>query len=664
MNNSLSGGLGAPPVHFPSMGTTLSDPLVGQLLDGRYRVNRRLARGGMATVYEAVDTRLERIVAVKVMHPGLAEDRAFVERFIREARSAARLSHPAAVAVFDQSADSGHVFLAMEYVQGRTLRDWLRDKVRLTPREAFSVMEPVLAALGAAHAAGLVHRDIKPENVLIADDGRVKVADFGLARAVSTSSTTGTALIGTVAYLSPEQVERGVADPRSDVYSAGILLYEMLTGAQPFGGETPIQVAYQHVNYDVPPPSASRESLPYELDQLVVRATRRDPDTRPEDATAFLAEVVRVRRSLTQAQLDTADIQPGVAAAGSTPTLVVPRAGAGEGDPPPVGPAVPPHHTAPVLGGGSGGDPYSVPARFARRRRRGAFALILVLIAALAIGLGAWRVAAGSSLQTPSLIGMSKSEAKAKTAEAGLDLKFAKDEQFSETVPDGQVISTDPQPGRRVARHGTITAVLSKGPERYQVPDLKNVTRTDAENRLRDGHFTVGSAREEFSDGVDEGSVIRTEPKAGESLKRDTVVTLIVSKGQKPVSLPNVVGKAYDEAAKILDRLGFNVHRSDQFNDQTPAGLVIQQDPSADPRATRGQNVDLVVSNGPEITQVTVPSLVGMKLSDARQALAAVGLTATVDEFPGRFGGGRVIRQDPPAGTVVESGTSVGLTVF
>ncbi|HVE25745.1 MAG TPA: protein kinase, partial [Sporichthya sp.] len=310
-----------------------ADGLVGTVLDGRYRVTRRLARGGMATVYEAVDTRLDRTVAVKVMHPGLAEDRDFVERFIREARAAARLSHPNVVAVFDQSADSGSVFLAMEYVEGRTLRDWLRDKHRLTPRETFAVMEPVLAALAAAHQAGLVHRDIKPENVLIADDGRVKVADFGLARAVTGGShaatwgaPTGTnTLIGTVAYLSPEQVEKGQADQRSDVYAAGILLYECLTGLQPFSGETPIQVAYQHVHYDVPRPSDQRPSLPPALDDLVLRATARDPAGRPPDAAAFLAEAVAVRRGLRPEVLD--DVAgsgmpvPAPAPAHGSPTL-------------------------------------------------------------------------------------------------------------------------------------------------------------------------------------------------------------------------------------------------------------------------------------------------------------------------------------------------------
>ena len=243
------------------MDTTVSDPLVGQVLDGRYHVGPRLARGGMAVVYEAHDNRLDRTIALKVMHPTLADDEEFVTRFIREAHSAARLSHPNVVAVYDQGADQGHVFLAMELVRGRTLRDLIRTQGHLT----LEVLEPVLAALGAAHQAGLIHRDVKPENVLLSDDGRVKVADFGLARAVTganSHTTTSGILMGTVAYLSPEQVTRGVADPRSDVYAAGILLFEMLTGVKPYDGDTAIQVAYRHVHDDVPAPSSLVPGLP------------------------------------------------------------------------------------------------------------------------------------------------------------------------------------------------------------------------------------------------------------------------------------------------------------------------------------------------------------------------------------------------------------------
>ncbi|MGH8893078.1 MAG: protein kinase domain-containing protein, partial [Actinomycetes bacterium] len=308
------------------MDTTVKDPLVGRVLDGRYHVGSRLARGGMATVYEAHDNRLDRTIALKVMHPSLADDEEFVSRFIREAHSAARLSHPNVVAVYDQGADQGIVFLAMELVRGRTLRDLIRERGNLSPRQALEVLEPVLAALGAAHAAGIVHRDVKPENVLLSDDDRVKVADFGLARAVSGNNSHTTAsgiLMGTVAYLSPEQVERGVADPRSDVYASGILLYEMLTGLKPYDGETAIQVAYRHVHDDVPAPSDLVPGLPPELDALVARATSRDPEGRPADARQLLGEVSTARRQLSDGELDTLGPALPAVQARTDKTLVV-----------------------------------------------------------------------------------------------------------------------------------------------------------------------------------------------------------------------------------------------------------------------------------------------------------------------------------------------------
>ncbi|MFC7643517.1 protein kinase [Streptosporangium lutulentum] len=281
------------------MDTTFTDPLVGKLLDGRYRVESRIARGGMATVYLALDIRLDRTVAVKVMHRSLAEDPSFVRRFIGEAKSVASLSHPNVVHVFDQGTDGDNVYLSMEYVPGRTLRDVLRDRGRLPAREALEVMIPVLAALGAAHQAGLVHRDVKPENVLLSDDGRVKVVDFGLARAIEATNQTRTGvMIGTIGYMSPEQVTSGATDARSDVYSAGIMLFELLTGRQPYEGETPMSVAYRHVHDTVPLPSALLPGSPVLLDTLVARATARDPAARPADATALLVAAVEAHRML------------------------------------------------------------------------------------------------------------------------------------------------------------------------------------------------------------------------------------------------------------------------------------------------------------------------------------------------------------------------------
>ena len=278
-----------------------ADALIGRVLDGRYRVGPKIARGGMATVYEATDLRLDRTVAVKVMHEALADDEEFVNRFQREARSAARLAHHNVVAVFDTGDDNGTLFLVMEYVPGLTLRDLIRKEAPMSPAKALAVIEPVLSALAAAHDAGILHRDVKPENVLLADDGRVKVADFGLARAINSDTqhtATGGVLIGTVSYLSPELVVNGKADARADVYAAGVLIYEMLTGHKPHQADSPIQVAYKHVHEDIPAPSASTRGIPPYVDALVARATARDTALRPADARVLLHQVRRVRHAL------------------------------------------------------------------------------------------------------------------------------------------------------------------------------------------------------------------------------------------------------------------------------------------------------------------------------------------------------------------------------
>src|SRR4051812_18902205 len=291
--------------------------MIGRVLDRRYRVGPRIARGGMATVYEATDLRLDRVCALKIMHPGLGDDDEFASRFVREARSAARLSHQNVVGVFDQGDDDGTLFLAMEYIPGHTLRDLIRKEAPMSPAKALAVIDPVLSALAAAHQAGMIHRDVKPENVLLADDGRVKVADFGLARAISAETqhtATGGVLIGTVSYLSPELVVDGKADARSDVYAAGVVLYEMLTGRKPHDGESPIQVAYKHVHEDVPPPSHEIRGIPAYVDALVALATARDRELRPADARVLLHQVRRVRAALDEGLADdpelTADLLP------------------------------------------------------------------------------------------------------------------------------------------------------------------------------------------------------------------------------------------------------------------------------------------------------------------------------------------------------------------
>ena len=604
----------------------------------------------MATVYLALDSRLDRTVAVKVMHPQLAEDEEFVSRFIREAKSAARLSHPNVVAVYDQGADGGTVFLAMEHVAGRTLRDLMREQGRLSPRHALEILESVLAALGAAHHAGIVHRDVKPENVLLADDGRIKVADFGLARAVSgaTSQTSASGvLMGTVAYLSPEQVERGVADPRSDVYAAGILLFEMLTGAKPYDGDTAITVAYRHVHDDVPAPSTMVPGLPPALDALVARATSRDPDGRPDDARRFLAEVAQVRRGLSDAQLDTASrptVQLAATSSKADHTLVVPVP-ASAPDP------------APARGGDTGPLP---SLRRHYRSRRGWIALVLVVLLAAGLSGAAWWVAAGPGAYTtaPSLLTLSQAEAAAKARDLGFTMQVVGNE-FSEQVQSEHVLSTDPPPNARIRKDGTIRVVLSRGPERYAVPDLKNKPEAAAKEQLTAANLGVGEVSRSFSDDVKKGMVVSTDPSPGTKLKKAEVVNLVVSRGVQPVAVPNVVGKTSEEAQDILAKVPLTPKIEEKHDDAIPAGVVINQKP-AKGKAPKNSAVTLVVSKGPP--PVPVPDVVGRHIDEARQILSAAGFQVRDFNLPG--GPDRVLDQSPNGGEQAPKGSQITISVF
>ncbi|MFZ4510160.1 MAG: Stk1 family PASTA domain-containing Ser/Thr kinase [Candidatus Nanopelagicales bacterium] len=624
-----------------------SDPLIGTLVDGRYQVVARIARGGMATVYEAVDTRLDRTVALKMMSAALAEDPGFVTRFRREARAAAQLSHPHVVGVFDQGEAAGIPYLAMEYVPGRTLRDVLRDYGALTPEQALTVLDPVLEALSAAHDAGFVHRDIKPENILISDDGRVKVTDFGLARAV-TNNTTATQgmIIGTVAYLSPEHVERGDADARSDVYGAGISLFEMVTGQVPFAADSPITVAYQHVNTDVPPPSSLRPTIPPDVDALVATATRRDPDLRYPDCRTFLADVRRVRRTLPPPQPLSKDTQD---------TLIVPvDMAAGGGTPPPA---------VTVRPATASGAAAAAPRAARRRRGRGwLVALLLLLLAVGGAAFAGWYLAAGPGKQVtvPGVIGMDQTAATAALQQVGLRLEVG-GEEYSETVAVGLVLSSDPEPGASTAADSVISVVLSKGPERYAVPDVKGKPLAEAEAALVEAKLAVGVITEDWDPAVPDGSVASTDPPVGEELKPGSLVNLVVSKGPKPVKLPNLAGVAVTEAQAQLEAAGLVVTTTEEFSTEYAEGQVVSSTPAKGERVPVGSTVELVVSKGPP--PVEVPYLIDMPKDDAVYLLQSLGLNVEINEPP--FTPlDRVISQDPAAGTMIPAGSTVTITII
>ena len=623
------------------MDVTVSDPLVGRLLDGRYAVQSRIARGGMATVYLAVDERLDRDVAVKVMHAGLSADAEFVRRFIREARSAARLSHPGIVQVFDQGEDDGVVYLAMEYVPGRTLRDLMRERGALTPRESLDVLEPVLDALATAHRAGIVHRDIKPENVLLADDGRVKVADFGLARAVSTSTvaTAAGVLLGTVAYLAPEQVERGVADARSDVYAAGVLLFEMLTGSTPFEGETALQVAYQHVHDDVPAPSTRASGIAPEIDDIVLAAAAHDPDERPNDARELLIVVREARRRSTPEALDVRPVAAAPTDGRNDSTVMLDRRPAFD------------HR------GGDTGLIMVPQQQPVRRSRRGRITLALVLAIAVLLGVGGWYVGAGPGAYAvvPQVVGKSQADAESALRAAGLGRTPLP--EYSETVPVGLVIRTDPK--TRVRKDGTVTLVVSRGPERYDVPLLAGLAEAAAREALANNKLGVDNVKRAFSDKVASGLVVSSDPVKGKQLRRNATVDLVVSRGRKPIEVTSWVGKAADQAKAALVKAGFAVSTKQVFDDAVPDGDVVAQTPSSG-TGFRGTKVALVVSKGPEL--VAVPRVVGSQIDPARKLLVSQGFKVVVQNaFGGFFGTVRF--QTPSAGERVMAGATITLTV-
>lgn len=656
------------------MDTTLSDPLVGQVVDGRYRVESRVARGGMATVYLALDRRLDREVALKVMLPHLAADEEFVGRFVREARAAARLSHPNVVQVFDQGADGDLLYLAMEYLPGRTLRDVLVERRAFTVRESLTVLDPVLDALAAAHRAGIVHRDVKPENVILTDDGRVKVADFGLARAMSTAAATTTngVILGTAGYLAPEVVASGIADARADVYSAGILLFEMLTGRQPFSGDDATEVAQRHVTDVVPPPSALVPHLPPALDELVGAATQGDPDARPANAEDMLALVRATRQELPEAALDIRPTVPMRYARhyphsgfhtemldADTVTPVVLRNGHAETLHQPTR-ALPMLRRSPELATNvTAAMVHPENAMMLARRRRGRVALLSVLVVVALLGITAWWFTGGPGAYTvtPTVTGKPVGQAVAELAAEGLTA----DQQpaFDDKIKKGIVISTDPLGGDQVRKGGTVTVTVSQGPRFYPVPKLAGLKQDAAEQALEKTSLVVGDVSREYDDEVPAGVVISSDPKPGTQLTRAKKVDLVVSRGPHPVQVPDFTGQQKDDALARLDEMKLKNKVIVQQNEQAPAGQVLSQDPPPGADARVGDTVTLVVSSGPPM--VTVPDVKDKPFDEAAGILQALGFQVQ------RQGTGilnRVLSQDPAGNSQAPKGSVITLTTI
>ncbi|WP_433649683.1 Stk1 family PASTA domain-containing Ser/Thr kinase [Micromonospora zamorensis] len=661
------------------MDTQVADTLLGSLIDGRYRIRGRVARGGMATVYTATDERLERTVAVKIIHPTQApEARArianFVARFTDEAKTIARLTHPNVVAVYDQGTHAGLPYLVMEYVRGRTLRDVLAERRRLNPDEALAIVEQMLAAIAAAHRSGLVHRDVKPENVLVAEaptggvanlvDSVVKVADFGLARAVEASADEeqGNQLMATVAYVAPELVTEGRADPRTDVYSAGIVLFEMLTGRVPYDGDRPVDVAWQHVDRDVPAPSTLVPGLPSVLDDLVQRATRRDPDARPADAGALLTEVQVARDRLGDANSHTAVLRPVSGEPLSQPTMMVAT----------VRPPDRPSWARLPEGASSQGpgrrraapEPAdSLGSRLAALRStlmaspRGRLAVAAVVVTlGLVAAIGGWWFGVGRYTDAPQLVSLSKAEAQAQADRAGLTLKYG-EPRFDEQAPKDSVLEQSPASATRIVKGGAITLTLSLGPERFPVPDVIGKEFELAEADLVNVKLVVAKGASRYDDSLPAGVVLDTSPKVGSEVKPGAKITLIVSRGRAPVSVPNLVGKSLTEARTTLAQLNLVLVPTYKDSDK-PRDEILGQSPADGAGVEKGTQVKLDVSKGPPA--IVVPRVIDLPCQQAKQALESQGFPVTVVVNPNA-----VVRiQVPGENSQVPPGTPVTLTCF
>jgi beta-lactam-binding protein with PASTA domain/tRNA A-37 threonylcarbamoyl transferase component Bud32 len=603
--------------------------MIGRLIDGRYQVRSRIARGGMATVYLATDLRLERRVAIKIMHGHLADDSQFKERFIQEARSAARLAHPNVVNVFDQGQDSDMAYLVMEFLSGITLRDLLTEHKILTSEQTLDILEAVLSGLAAAHKSGIVHRDLKPENVLLADDGRIKIGDFGLARAVSANTATGAALLGTIAYLSPELVTRGVADARSDIYAVGIMMYEMLAGEQPFRGEQPMQIAYQHANDSVPTPSTKNPNVPAELDELVLWATARDPEERPRDARVMLDQVLE-----TQRQLQTA-LPTGATAIQRTTVLPTALLKSNTGDQTQIIRA-----SQPAVAVADISDATGALARQAGRRKSRAvwWVLLFIVVAGLAGGAG-WYFGAGpaSMVAIPeSVVNQSPDEATLVLEDLGLTVADEATEVSSTTVPAGAVAGTDPAAGTRVTRSTVVTLQVSTGPKQVSIPQFVGISEQDARNLATGLDLEIGENETQFSGEVAAGVVMgaygidangaRIDLTEGATYYERMPVVFLVSTGD----VPAVAGLAVDEAVAKLQAVNLTgVPLAPEFNNDVPSGQVIQlRTQTDDPTIRPGDSVNLVVSKGPDL--VDVPDVVGDFIPVATQKLTDAGFTVTL----------------------------------
>lgn len=677
----------------------------GDLLEWRYRIGAQIARGGMSTVYAAVDTRLDREVAVKVMDPALAREPAFRTRFEREARAVAKLNHPTLVNVFDQGVDEDYVFLVMELVEGGSLRELLKERGPMPPHAAIAVMQPMLNALAIAHAKGMIHRDIKPDNVLISDQHQVKLADFGLVRAIdnamgdATNATTSVngQVIGTVGYLSPEQVRGENLTQASDVYSAGILLFELLTGRTPFKGASPLETAMARINRPVPAPSTLMPDIPPEIDELVLRACHRDPAQRFQDGSEFLQAVEDTAEQLDIPDFEVpAPIESAVrtALAGTdfgertpwndesmaTRAVTLPQEDRARPEthhtavtqyhpanrpgyaqhpdslaPSPdtnVGPSHQPvpHRPAPHRSPQHRPAPARPVHKLSNKSPAATIVWVLVLLAlVIGVALGGWWFATGRYGEIPTVVGMDKATAQATVEEAGFSSKL--DERYDNQAEKNTVMGTDPAKGHRALRGSEVAVLLSLG--KPTIPDPgTNSSLQYYEKKLTDRTLKLKKGEEVYSDDIAKGHVAEIQPAAGTEVNTGSTVVVHMSKGKRPVKVPGVKGQEHDRAKQTLESAGLTVaEETEEFDKDIPAGQAIRTDPKEGSEVESGSEVTLVLSNA-----IEVPDVAGLSMDDARKALREAGLNP-VEGKPvedSSEDSGNVAQQSPQAGELVD----------
>ena len=610
----------------------------------------------MGTIYEGLDTRLDRKVAVKIMHPHLAQDEEFITRFIREAKAAASLSHPNIVNVMDQGWNQSGipaVFLVMELVEGQTLRELIASKGNFSVTETINYLSPVVSALAAAHKIGIVHRDIKPENILISNDGRIKIADFGLARGTNlgqTMTAEASVILGSVSYLSPEQVQRGISDSRSDIYSVGVMAFEMLTGKRPHISDSPLQIAYMHVNEDIPKVSSKGIKLPKELDELIFAATSRNPDDRPADAQSFANHLrnIQIKFDPTKQQMS---LELDLPIRKEPPKVAAKKAA-------PVVEELTEEITKPIKRE-KVKEPKPPKEKRERKSRKGLMKVALVL--AIAVGFGGWwnMIGPGSKVTVPSLVGGTLTDADNLLKPVGLNSEVSSQE-FSEDIDKGVIISTQPAGGDKVSEGAIVYLTLSKGPERYTVPSVAQLTAEAATKLLSSIPVATPVIQEVFNDKIPKGFVINTEPASGSQVKRGAGIKIIVSKGIEQIALINFVNKSGEEAINSLTDAGFKVAPKYVFSEKVPLGAVVSQDPAIAKDYPKGTAVSVNISKGS--AYVFIPNVYSLSETKAKATLNALELQVIVKRM-----GTKAVKQvtaiSPKIGSKVLRGSKVTITV-